>query len=154
MFRGAESFCECLSASNICSCRSKRKPSTPLLSGLRSSSAVLQVRAALSPIHLSAALLNVLWSPNILPQNVRTRLLLYSNCKRQFSVLNISLRCHFLLLLSVGLSILDLVYFLREDIKQPSDYLLDRSVCDLTIVSFFMAQSKMTNVLKTQKYML
>lgn len=37
---------------------------------------------------------------------------------------------------------LHLVYILHEDIKQPSYYLLDRSVCDLTIVSFSMAQLK------------
>lgn len=46
---------------------------------------------------------------------------------------------------------LHLVYFLHEDIKQRSYYLPDRSVCDRTIGAFFMAQPKMTNVLKTQK---
>lgn len=46
---------------------------------------------------------------------------------------------------------LHLVYFLQEDIKTPSYYLLDRSVCVRTIVSLFMAQPKMTNILKKTK---
>lgn len=102
MFSRAEPFCEFSTTTNSCSCRTKQKPHSPLSSGIKSSNGVLQVSVALPCIHLPAWRLCLMFHASQIFFH-QTSLLLYSNCELQFPVLNISLRCHFLSLLLLGL---------------------------------------------------
>lgn len=129
MFSCAEPFCEFSTTTNSYSCRTKQKPHSPLSSGIKSSSGVLQVSVAVHPSACVGLCLMFHASQIFYHQ---TSLLLYSNCELQFPVLNISLRCHFLLLLLLGPILSAASLFLFEDISRcifvPKSCVLEKNM--------------------------